>query len=64
MINKKLSPWWLSWIILSTIPITLGLTHISNEFNIGFLPHMGILIQFIFIISCFLNKTKGGNNNE
>jgi len=61
--KNKISIYWLSWLILSTIPMTIGSVFISNQFNINYLPHIVIIMQVLFILNCYITKNKPETNN-
>jgi len=56
--KNKISVYWLTWLILSTIPMIIGSLFISNQFNISYLPQIVVIIQIVFIINCYVTKNK------
>ncbi len=56
--KNEISIYWLPWLVLSTIPMVIGSTIISNQFNIGYLPQIVVVFQIIFILNCYVTRSK------
>ena len=60
MENKNVHPFWIFWLMISTIPMGIGGVTISNKiFNSNFyIPEILVIIQMIFILYLFMPRKK------